>query len=143
MRKLLEQCPSCGGPLVITECKCADCQLQLRAEFWPGQFSALSEDQLTFIRVFLRARGNLSEVEKVMGVSYPTIRNKLDEVNQALDRAETAFASAQGTGTHAGAAQASADPAAEARQAILQQVSAGELSAIEALDELQKLQGGK
>jgi hypothetical protein len=141
MRKLLEQCPSCGGPLVITECKCADCQLQLRAEFWPGQFSALSEDQLTFIRVFLRARGNLSEVEKVMGVSYPTIRNKLDEVNQALDRAETAFASAQGT--HAGAAQAGVEPAAEARQAILQQVVAGELSAIEALDKLQKLQGGK
>jgi hypothetical protein len=141
MRKLLEQCPSCGGPLVITECKCADCQLQLRAEFWPGQFSALSEDQLTFIRVFLRARGNLSEVEKVMGVSYPTIRNKLDEVNQALDRAEAASASAQGA--HAGATQTSADPAAEARQAILQQVAAGDLSATEALDKLQKLHGGK
>ena len=141
MRKLLEQCPSCGGPLIITECKCADCQLQLRGDFRPGQFSALSEDQLTFIQVFLRARGNLSEVEKVLGVSYPTIRNKLDEVNQALDQAEAAFAS--GRGTREGVAQASAEPAAEARQAVLQQVAAGELSAVEALHKLQNLQGGK
>jgi hypothetical protein len=141
MRKLLEECPSCGGPLIITECRCADCQLQLRGDFQPGRFSALSEDQLTFIQVFLRARGNLSEVEKVLGVSYPTIRNKLEEVNQALERAEAALAS--GPGTRAGAAQAGVGPAVEARQAILQQVAAGELSATEALHKLQNLQGGK
>jgi hypothetical protein len=141
MRKLLEECPSCGGPLIISECRCANCQLQLRGDFQPGQFSALSEDQLAFIQVFLRARGNLSEVEKVLGVSYPTIRNKLDEVNQALERAEAALAS--GRGAREGAVQTSAGPAVEARQAILQQVAAGELSAAEALHKLQNLQGGK
>src|SRR5512144_2768083 len=88
MLKLFERCPACGGAIIITECRCANCQLQMRGEFQMGQFATLSEDQLTFIRVFLRARGNLSEVEKVLGVSYPTIRNKLDEVNRALDRSE-------------------------------------------------------
>ena len=140
MIKLFEQCPACGGPLVITECRCANCQLQLRGEFRPGLFSTLSDDQLAFVRVFLRARGNLSEVEKVLGVSYPTIRNKLDEINKALDRTEANTAQNQDKGTGTAAAP---NPAEEARRAILQQVSAGEISAADALQKLRDLQGEK
>src|SRR5512142_917839 len=88
--KLFEQCPSCGEPLVITECRCPNCQLTMRGDVTPNQFSSLSMDHLTFVREFLRARGNLSEVEKVLGVSYPTIRNKLDEINLTLDAADAA-----------------------------------------------------
>jgi hypothetical protein len=141
MIKLFEQCPACGGPLVITECRCANCQLQLRGEFRVGSFSTLSEDQLTFVRVFLRARGNLSEVEKVLGVSYPTIRNKLDEINKTLDRAETPDSSDQDqieetSGTAPG-------PTDGARRAILQQVAQGKLSASDAVQRLRDLQGGE
>lgn len=128
MLKLFEQCPACGGPLVITEIQCAHCQLTMQGEFKPGLFSTLSDDQLTFVRAFLRVRGNLSEMEKVLGVSYPTIRNKLDEINQALERAEK---------------PASPAPAAnEARNAILQKVAAGELEPREALEQLQGLGQG-
>ncbi len=141
MIKLFEQCPACGGPLVITECRCTNCQLQLRGEFRVGGFSTLSEDQLTFIRVFIRARGNLSEVEKVLGVSYPTIRNKLDELNKALDRAEASLTS--GPATPAEAPGAQVNPAEEARQAILQQVAAGKISAAEAVQKLRDLPGGE
>ncbi len=137
MLRLFERCPACGGPLVITECKCANCQLQMRGEFRLGQFSTLSEDQLTFIQVFMRSRGNLSEMEKVLGVSYPTIRNKLDEINQALDRQ-----AAPGPGLSAGATPGP-NPADEARRAILQKVAAGELPAAEALEKLRDLSGGK
>ena len=140
MIKLFEQCPACGGPIVITECRCANCHLQMRGEFRPGLFSTLSEDQLAFVRVFLRARGNLSEVEKVLGVSYPTIRNKLDEINKTLDRAEAVPAPNPDKGA---SAAETPNPAEEARRAILQQVSAGELSAADAVQKLRDLQGGK
>jgi hypothetical protein len=56
----------------------------MRGEFQLGRLASLSEDELTFIQVFLFARGNLSEVERILGISYPTIRNKLDEINEIL-----------------------------------------------------------
>jgi hypothetical protein len=139
MLKLFERCPACGGPLVITECRCANCQLQMRGELQPGQFSVLTPDQLTFIRQFLRVRGNLTELEKVLGVSYPTIRNKLDEINLALDRAEIVPTAAVEAAQPAG----SADPGEQARQVILRQVAAGQLSATEGVQRLRALQGGK
>ena len=125
MLKLFEQCPACGGPIVITEIRCGNCHLKMQGEFKPGLFSTLSEDQTTFVRAFLRVRGNLSEMEKVLGVSYPTIRNKLDEINQALDRAEN-------------------NPAPVAtddnpRTAILNRLAAGEIDAAQALEQLKML----
>ncbi len=138
MLKFFEKCPGCGGPLIITGCRCADCGLEMRGEFRPPQFATLTEDQLTFVRIFLRARGNLTEVEKVLGVSYPTIRNKLDEINETLDSAEAA-----GAGKGDTAPEPEPDPAEESRRAILQQVSAGRLSATEAIEKLRNLQGGK
>ena len=86
MQNMFNQCPACGGQLIITECQCTQCQLQMRGEFHLGQLSALSEDELPFIQVFLSARGNLSEVERILGISYPTIRNKLDEINEILQQ---------------------------------------------------------
>jgi hypothetical protein len=137
MLNMFHQCPACGGKLIITECKCANCQLQLRGEFLPGEFANLSEDQIAFIRVFLRSRGNLTEVERMLGVSYPTIRNKLDEINGSLE----------GRGDTTAESGRSQTPSAfsdteEARKAILQKVADGQLSAPEAIKELQDLKGG-
>ena len=125
MLKLFEQCPACGGPIVITEIQCANCHLKMQGEFKPGLFSTLSDDQLTFVRAFLRVRGNLSEMEKVLGVSYPTIRNKLDEINQALERAEKGPESVAASN--------------DERNAILQKVASGELDAAQALEQLKNL----
>ena len=124
MLKLFEQCPACGGAIVITEIRCASCHLKMQGDFTPGLFANLSSDQLTFVRAFLRVRGNLSEMEKVLGVSYPTIRNKLDEINQALDRAEKIpEPSAQDT----------------PRTIILNRLAAGEIDAAQALEQLKQL----
>jgi len=141
MLKLFDKCPACGGPIIISECKCENCNLVLRGEFRPDSFATLSGDQLTFVRVFLRARGNLSEVEKVLGVSYPTIRNKLDEINSALDRVET-LSDINAT-KNAGISASTTTPADDVRRAILQQVSTGNLSLTDALQQLKGLQGGK
>jgi hypothetical protein len=141
MLKLFDKCPACGGPIIISECKCENCNLLLRGEFQPDPFSTLSGDQLTFVRVFLRARGNLSEVGKVLGVSYPTIRNKLDEINSALDRVDTA--PEINTTKNDDLSASATTPADDVRRAILQQVSAGNLSLTDALQQLKGLQGGK
>jgi len=137
--KLFERCPACGGALVITECRCNACQLEMRGDFQPGHFSGLADDQLAFVGVFLQARGNLTEVEKMLGISYPTIRNKLDEVNRALEQAE---ASAAARRAAPGEAQvANATPIEAARRAILRRVAAGELTATDALHKLRDLKG--
>jgi len=133
MINLFHQCPSCGGPLIISECKCKKCDLQMSGEFLPGKFSTLSDDQVTFIKVFLRARGNLTEVERVLGISYPTIRNKLDEINNVFDTAEEPTPASTTK-----SAAPSSSPLHESRKAILKKVAEGQLSAAEALKKLQE-----
>lgn len=135
MIKLFNQCPVCGGAIIVNECSCETCQLQMRGRFQPGQFSGLSEDHITFIKSFLKARGNLSELEKVLGVSYPTIRNKLDEIITLLERLEG------GTVSDQEGSNWSANEAENQRKKILGQVASGDISAEEGLARLQQLKG--
>jgi hypothetical protein len=86
-RKILEQCPSCGGKLQIAEVQCTRCDTQVRATYQPCDFCALNPEQSAFLRIFVSSRGNLSEVEKRLGISYPTVRAKLDEVIEQLNAA--------------------------------------------------------
>ena len=139
MQKLFNQCPSCGAHLVITECKCPACQLQMRGEFQPGQLSALSDESLTFIKVFLSARGNLTEVERVLGISYPTIRNKLDEINNVLNRTDAADELRQKNLSSAPKTKTTTPE--DTRKDILQQVADGRLSPAEAVQKLSEVQG--
>ena len=138
MNELFSQCPACGGPIVITGCKCSHCNLQMQGEFLAPRLSALSAEQLAFIQVFLKARGNLTETERILGVSYPTIRNKLDEINRVLERIV-------GETSPAGEEQNPADgrslSAEEIRRNILQRVSEGSISAEEGTLKLQNLAG--
>ncbi len=117
MRKILEACPSCGGSsLIVTEVVCATCGTQVRSRYQPGPFSALDEEQQTFLLLFVRSRGNLKDVEKTLGVSYPTVRAKLDEIVQRLEPP-----AAQST------------PPANDRRSVLALVQSGQLSPDDAL----------
>ena len=138
MQNMFDKCPVCGGQIVINECKCSQCHLQMRGEFRPGRFLNLSDDQLTFIQVFLSARGNLSEVERILGVSYPTIRNKLDEINEILTHTnrEAESIRPKDNGTQAD----ETIPAEESRKQILQEVADGKLSPVAAVEKLGKAQ---
>jgi hypothetical protein len=139
MQKLFNQCPACGGQLMITECKCPTCQLQMRGEFQLGQLSTLSDDELTFVKVFLSARGNLTEVERLLGISYPTIRNKLDEINNVLSRTNEAAVTSQKK--QSVALETKLASAEESRKDILQQVAHGRMSPAESVQKLREVEG--
>ena len=85
MRKTsLNTCPICGEELEIIELRCKKCGTLIRGRFKPCEFCELGEQHMQFLRTFLRARGNLSEVAKRMGISHPTARQRLKDLLMAL-----------------------------------------------------------
>jgi hypothetical protein len=67
-------CPVCGGDLITTRVGCRSCGSELAGEFAHCDFCGLDDRESELLRVFLVSRGNLREVEKHLGVSYPTAR---------------------------------------------------------------------
>ena len=80
------KCPGCAGALRVSQVSCPDCGLVISGDFSGSRLGLLSPEQQQFAEVFLAARGNITEVEKVLGVSYPTVRKRLDDVVAALGR---------------------------------------------------------
>ncbi len=122
--KLIGKCPVCQENLHITRLECCNCHTSVTGNFKQDKFSRLNEDQLKFVEVFIRSRGNIKEVEREMGISYPTVRNKLDEVIEALGyRAE----------------DSPDDEKGEKRKEILNSLEEGEIDSGEAVERLQNL----
>lgn len=78
--KILSKCPVCSSRLKATRLKCESCNTVVENQFELSKFDYLNSEQLSFIEVFLKSRGNIKDVEKELGISYPTVRAKLDEV---------------------------------------------------------------
>lgn len=77
-------CPVCDHPFEITELHCTHCDTTVRGHFSTSGFHRLTREQLEFIEIFVKSRGNIKEVERELGISYPTVRNKLEQVIEAL-----------------------------------------------------------
>jgi hypothetical protein len=84
MRKILEQCPTCGDALVATELSCDNCHTVIHGRYAPCPFCRLSPENLAFLEMFVRSRGNVKDMERELGVSYWTIRNRLNEVVEEM-----------------------------------------------------------
>ena len=111
----IDHCPSCNGSLQIRELYCPVCDVQLCGNFETraaGPLSRLSEDQLAFLRLFVTSRGNLSDIERTLGVSYPTVRSKLDDLIGAMEEPAT---ESQPAPSHAHTAATAAIPVSEPR----------------------------
>ncbi len=83
-RKAPTACPVCGGEYEITKCTCKKCGSELGGHFSGCEFCSLSADQWHFVEIFLRNEGKLSRVQEELGLSYPTVRSRLDEVIRPL-----------------------------------------------------------
>ena len=80
MRKNLVSCPSCGGNLKISQYNCPSCGIDINGEFEGCMFCNLDDEDRYLALVFLQTGGNISDVEKVMGISYPTVKAKLAQL---------------------------------------------------------------
>ena len=90
MRKQISSCPSCDQPLQVTELSCPSCRIRLQGQFERGcKFCALDPEQGRLLDVFLSCRGVIRDMEKALGLSYPTVRNRMDALLVALGYAPT------------------------------------------------------
>lgn len=112
-----EKCPSCGSGMRAVLLRCPSCGTEVQGDFEPGRFSSLSEEQRDFLELFIKSRGSLKDVGKLLGISYPTARNRLDDLVQAFDSIDKRAASTK-------------------RVEILEMLKAGELSVEDALQKL-------
>lgn len=71
-------CPVCGDRLALTRLSCEDCGTELSGVFGACDFCALGDEDRQILRVFLSSRGNMKDVERYLGVSYPTARSRFD-----------------------------------------------------------------
>jgi len=129
-RPLILKCPSCNGDLAVTKLRCQPCDITLDGDFSIPALLRLNRSQLDFVEVFLKNRGIIREVERELGVSYPTVRARLDEVLDAIGYQDG------GRSTR----ETSDDAATRNRRAILEQLSAGKISAEDAMRALGALQ---
>ena len=134
---VISTCPVCAGELAVTRLHCRSCGTTLEGEFSVGRFGRLTREQLTLLESFLRSRGNLRDMERELGISYPTVRGRVEALVRALgfgprDGSEEAEDDATN------AAAANADIAAS-RQAILERLSKGEIGAEEAATAIRSL----
>jgi hypothetical protein len=125
MARLIGSCPSCNSPMQVRRLECQDCGVAVEGRFDGGPLARLDADQLHFVEVFLRSRGKIKDVEVELGISYPTVVSRLNELLIAL-------------GFEPGE-----DPrAGERRQRILDDLSAGRVGAAEAAEQLRALGAG-
>jgi len=113
-------CPVTGEPLTVTRLECDASGIAIEGRFTPNEFALLPEEQLEFLRIFVKVRGNLKEAERVLGLSYPTVRLRFDTLLRTL-------------GYEAG------PDTTEERAGVLDRLEKGDISAEEAARQLQAL----
>src|SRR3954466_4182109 len=138
---VISTCPVCSHELSVTRLNCGECGTTLEGSFSVGRFGRLNRDQMTLLESFLRSRGNLRDMERELGLSYPTIRARVEALVRALGfgpRADSDEALAAAATNAAAAATAGADVAA-GRQEILERLARREISADEAATAIRNL----
>ena len=137
---VIATCPVCSDELTITRLHCRSCGTALEGEFGVGRFGRLDHEQMSLLESFLRSRGNLKEMERELGISYPTVRGRVDALLRALGLGEGAADADEGFDDDLEPATPVTDPAAE-RRAILERLARKEIGADEAAAALRSLGG--
>jgi hypothetical protein len=113
---LTNQCPYCQQLMEVSRMSCRGCQCSIEGQFPSSRLANLPTEHQRFIELFVLAGGNLKQIAEQAGVSYPTVRSRLDKVIDAL-RAEIALTGAV-SGTPLDAVNQAADSADEAARII-------------------------
>jgi len=84
MKEVIGICPVCGEKMIVRKIECPHCGTIIESNFELCKYCYLSKEQRELLEVFIKTRGNIREMEKELDLSYPTIRNKLDNLIAAL-----------------------------------------------------------
>jgi hypothetical protein len=123
---VISTCPVCASELAVTRLHCRSCGTTLEGDFSVGRFGRLGREQVALLESFLRSRGNLREMERELGISYPTVRSRVEALVRALG-----FGPRSDGEGEAEDDQPPVDRGA-ARQAILERLAKHEIGAEEA-----------
>ena len=107
-----------GQPFVVERVRLAGSGIVVEGQFEPPQLAQLSIDDQVFVAAFVRSHGSIKEMERIFGVSYPTIKSRLNRIAERLDFVDT-------------------DPAPTGAD-VVDRLRRGEISAQEALAELER-----
>jgi hypothetical protein len=112
-----------GRPFVVERVRLAGSGVVVEGQFEPPQLAQLSVNDQVFVAAFVRSHGSIKEMERIFGVSYPTIKSRLNRIAEHLD-----FVDIDPPPTAVGAAGAD----------VVDRLRRGEISVQEALAELEK-----
>ncbi len=83
-QEVIGKCPICGDELFATRLSCNTCNTNIEGEFSLCNFCKLTGEEKQFIEIFIKSRGNIKEIERELGISYPTVKGKLDSLIKSL-----------------------------------------------------------
>ena len=84
MKNHLDNCPKCNSSLRITRYDCPVCETRIEGDFTGCTFCRLSDEDRMFALIFIQTEGNMKDVERVLNISYPTIKSRLARINSLL-----------------------------------------------------------
>ncbi|MFI6416241.1 DUF2089 domain-containing protein [Streptomyces sp. NPDC050842] len=108
-----------GQPFVVERVRLAGSGIAIEGQFEPPQLAQLGIDDQVFVAAFVRSHGSIKEMERIFGVSYPTVKSRLKRIAEHLDFVDT-------------------DPAPTRAADIVDRLRRGDISAQEALAELEE-----
>ncbi len=126
MSSIVGSCPVCNDEMRVVRLRCRSCSTALEGDFPLGRILRLSPEQMEFVEVFLRNRGKIKDVEEDLGISYPTVVARLNDVIAAM-------------GFEANLGGAPEEERREQRRQVLDDLEAGRVSATEAAARLREL----
>lgn len=126
-KKLLTRDPVGGGDLYVSELASEESGITIRGRFEIPRYAKLDEEQSRFLETFLRCRGMLNSVERELGISYPTVRGRLDSLLAALDLSPIKE-------------EPKKDKSADKKKDILERLERGEIDAAEAKAQLKAVE---
>lgn len=88
MKLLPTICPACKSQIKVKSLICENCRTEINGQYELPSLARLSPDDQAFILEFVRASGSLKEMARLLGLSYPTVRNRLDDIIERVKLAE-------------------------------------------------------
>jgi hypothetical protein len=132
-KRFVASCPVCSGRLNVTQLTCSACATTIQTTLPAPPFFRLPPDLQQFVHTFLACRGNIREVEKRLGISYPTVNKRLDVINAVLGEQPIPAA------TESGSADDEPTPPPRTPRQVLKQLENGEINAQQAARLLKQL----